>query len=66
MAQRTQRAKKHTARLKAAARARRILNAKRTGRPLIPMNVLKALAALKLPKDPQVYTASLQELLRGA
>jgi hypothetical protein len=38
MAQRTQRAKKHTARLKAAARARRMLNLKRKGEKLIAMN----------------------------
>ncbi len=63
MAKLSHRAKKHTARLKAAARARRILNAKKTGKPLIPMNVLKALAALNLPRDPQVYTVNLQELL---
>ncbi len=62
MAKLSHRAKKHTARLKAAARARRILNAKKTGKPLIPMNVL-TLAALNLPRDPQVYTVNLQELL---
>jgi hypothetical protein len=62
MAQRTQRAKKHTARLKAAARARRMLNLKRKGEKLIAMNVLRALASSNLPPEKSAYAARLKEL----
>jgi hypothetical protein len=53
------------ARLKDAMRQERMLNLKRNGKPLIPSKVLKALAAMKLPKDRRVYNARLRELLRG-
>jgi hypothetical protein len=64
MAQRTQRAKKHTARLKAAARARRMLNLKRKGEKLIAMNVLRALASSNLPPE-KICLCRSTERIRG-
>lgn len=57
---------KQAQRLRMIMRQRRILNAKKTGKPLIPDSVLEALAAMGLPKDRRIYTARLRELLRGA
>jgi hypothetical protein len=63
MAQRSQRAKKHTARLKAAARARLLLSLKKRGKPLVSDRVLKLLAAAELPPQKQAYQQKLHELL---
>jgi hypothetical protein len=50
-------------RLKAMARARRILNLKKAGRPLIADRILKALAAAELPLQKAAYQQKLRELL---
>jgi hypothetical protein len=52
----------HTRQLKADA-LRRLLKARR--KVLIPSKVLKDLAALQLPPDPEIYTKHLQKLLRA-
>jgi hypothetical protein len=52
-------------RLRAAAAHRRAMNLKRASEPLIPSKVLRALAAMKLPKNKRVYNARLRELLGG-
>jgi hypothetical protein len=46
-----------------ALRARR-LNARHNRQPLIPSEILKALAQLNLPKNEFVYQAVLEKLLR--
>jgi hypothetical protein len=56
---------KQGARLKDAMRQQRLANMKRNSEPLIPSRILKALAAMGLPKDRRVYNARLKELLRG-
>ena len=52
-------------RLKAAMRAKRLLNLKKNGERAIPDKVLKKLASLNLPNNPWVYDVCLRELLRG-
>jgi len=59
-------ATKQAERLKALARAKRLLNFKRKSEPVIPDRVLKQLAALNLPANEFVYQACLEKLLRGA
>jgi hypothetical protein len=44
---------------------RALFRAKRGRRPFLPTNVLKQLAAMKLPPDPAIYTKHLQKLLRA-
>jgi hypothetical protein len=63
MAQRTQRARKHTERLKAMARAKRMLSLKRQGKKLISDRILELLAAERLPPQRQIYQQRLRELL---
>jgi hypothetical protein len=62
---RTSRHRKHVKRLNAIARARRLLSLKKSGKPLIAMNVLKALAASNLPPEKIAYDARLKELEQG-
>jgi hypothetical protein len=57
--------RKQARRIAALGRQRRMLQIKQSREALIPNRVLKALAALHLPRDPKLYTAKLQELLRG-
>ena len=57
--------KKRLADLKAAARRGHMLQAKKTGKPLIPDAVIKKLAALHLPANEFVYEACLEKLMRG-
>jgi hypothetical protein len=66
MARRTSKTRKHIDKLNAMARQRRILNAKKTGKPDIPTAVLQKLAALNLPPNQWVYDVCLRELLRDA
>src|SRR5262245_11661235 len=56
-------ATKQAERLKALARAKRLLNFKRKHEPVIPDRVLKQLAKLNLPPNPWVYDVCLRELL---
>jgi hypothetical protein len=63
MAQLSHRAKKHTARLKAMARAKRMLSLKRQGKRLLSDRVLKLLAAAELPPQKRAYEMKLRELL---
>jgi len=56
-------ATKQAERLKALARAKRLLNFKRKSEPVIPDRVLKQLAKLNLPPNPWVYDVCLRELL---
>ena len=58
--------RRHVEKLNAMARQRRILNAKKTGKPDIPTAVLQKLAALNLPPNPWVYDVCLRELMRDA
>ena len=46
-------------------RQARILQAKKTGKPLIPDKVLRKMAAIDWARDPWVRTVVLQALLRG-
>jgi hypothetical protein len=55
-------ARKQAKRLRAIAQARRTLNLKRKGEPLIPTGVLRALAESNLPNDKAAYNARFQEL----
>jgi hypothetical protein len=55
--------RKAAKRLKSLARAARMLNAKKTGEPLIPDRVLKLLAAAALPAQKKAYQLKLRELL---
>ena len=59
-------ATKQAERLKALARAKRLLNFKRKQEPVIPDRVLKQLAKLNLPPNPWVYDVCLRELMRDA
>jgi hypothetical protein len=43
-----------------------MMKVRMTGRPLIPDDVLKALAAAALPPEKHVYDMKLREMLRGA
>jgi hypothetical protein len=54
--------RKAAQRLKAAMRARRLLNLKRKGERLISDSVLRALAAAGLPPDKDAYEMKLREL----
>ncbi len=63
MAQLSQRAKRHTSRLKAMAREKRLLSLKRQGKRLLSDRVLKLLAAAELPLQKQAYEQKLHELL---
>jgi hypothetical protein len=56
-------ARKQARRLKAAMRAKRLLNLKRKGERLIPDRILKLLAAAELPLQKKAYEAKLRELL---
>jgi hypothetical protein len=49
-------------RLKAAMRAKRLMNLKKKGEPLIADRVLRALAAAGLPPDKGAYEMKLREL----
>ena len=55
--------KKRAKQLTSAARQKRMFNLLRKKQPLLPTSLLRALAALNLPNDKQVYTAKLNELL---
>ena len=57
--------RKRIAELKAKARQARILQAKRSGKPDIPTEVLQKLASLRLPNNPWVYQVCLDALMRG-
>jgi hypothetical protein len=59
-------ARRNSKRLWALARAKRLLNLKKQGEPMIPDSVLKQLASLNLPANEFVYQACLEKLLRGA
>jgi hypothetical protein len=50
-------------RIRELARQKRMLQIKQNRQALIPNRVLKALAALHLPRDKDVYNARLRELL---
>jgi hypothetical protein len=54
--------KKQAERVRQAIRQARIRNAKRTGMPIIPDAVLRALAAAGLPPEKQAYDLKLREL----
>jgi len=56
--------RKQAQRLKAHMRQRRILNAKKTGKPEIPTKVLDRLASYNLPPSVFVYQAVLEKILR--
>jgi hypothetical protein len=62
MARLSRQAKRHTARLKAAARAQLLLSLKRRREPFIAMTVLRALASSNLPPEKSAYAARLKEL----
>jgi hypothetical protein len=53
---------KQAERMRLAMRQARILNAKKTGKPLIPDAVLRALAAAGLPPEKRAYEMKLREL----
>jgi hypothetical protein len=55
--------RKQARRFMAEARAKRMLNLKKTGKPLISERVLKLLAAANLPLQKQAYETKLRELL---
>jgi hypothetical protein len=54
--------RKAAKRLKSLARAARILNAKKSGKPFLPTGVLRALAESHLPNDLTLYNARLAQL----
>ena len=56
---------KRAQKLTSAAREKRRFNMMRKREPLIAIEVLRALAALNLPNDKQLYTAKLNELLEA-
>jgi hypothetical protein len=58
--------RKNAQRSAAAGRERHMFNLKRKRKPLLSMDVLKALAASNLPADPVAYTAKLKKLLESA
>jgi hypothetical protein len=66
MARMTAKNRARVAELKAQARRARMLQAKKTGKPDIPMEVLQKLASLRLPNNPWVYQVCLDALMRGA
>jgi len=49
-------------RMRLASRQKRMLNAKKKGKPEIPTNVLRALSALGLPRDENLYTKCVNAL----
>jgi hypothetical protein len=55
--------RRHTRRLNAAARARRLLNLKKRRKPLISDRIIKLLAAAELPPQKRAYEKKLSELL---
>jgi hypothetical protein len=59
-------ARKQARRLSALARARRMLNLKRKGEPLIATDIIKALAASNLPNDLVAYNEKFRELQGSA
>jgi hypothetical protein len=63
MAKLSHRAKKHTEKLKAMAREKRLLSLKRQGKRLLSDRILRALAAAALPAQKQAYQQKLRELL---
>jgi hypothetical protein len=57
--------RKQAKRFMAAARAKRLLNLKKSGEKWISDAVLRALASAGLPPDKNAYDARLKELERG-
>jgi hypothetical protein len=57
--------RKHIRQQKMKARHARMLQARRTGKADIPMEVLQKLASLRLPNNPWVYQVCLDALMRG-
>jgi len=55
--------RKNSQRSVAAARKKRMSILLRRRKPLISIDVLRALATLNLPNDKRIYTAKLNELL---
>jgi hypothetical protein len=65
MAKQTSRQRKHVSNFNAMGHAKRLMNLRQKGKPLIPDSVLKRLASLNLPPNEWVYNVCLRELMRG-